>query len=63
MKIEEVKDSLSEWEFLTNLPREIGDFKLKLNNDIKGQILKFATYENEEKHCRLELGFFAYNNE
>lgn len=54
-KITEIEESLKDWEFLKELPKEINGFQLQDGTGIKGQILNIASYVNEEMHCSLDL--------
>ncbi|MBQ7883246.1 MAG: hypothetical protein IJ320_02635 [Phascolarctobacterium sp.] len=54
-KITEIEASLQEWELLQQLPQEMEGFKLCAGTGINGQILNIASYNNEAKHCRLDL--------
>lgn len=54
-KITEIEAALADWDFLKELPQEIGGFKLELGKGIEGQILTMASYINEKMHSHLDL--------
>ena len=54
-KITEIEESLKEWSFLEQLPKEISGFKLREGTGIDGNILNIASYVNDESHCSLDL--------
>lgn len=54
-KIEDIEASLSEWNFLLQLPQQIGSFKKTPGKGIEGQILNIISYVDETHHRRLDL--------
>lgn len=55
--INEIAESLKEWDLLTKLPKNIGEFTFIPGTGIDGQILNIAAYVHEPSHCRLDLTY------
>lgn len=54
-KIEDIAASLPEWDFLKQLPENVGFFVKVPGRGIEGQILSILSYVDEEHHRRLDL--------
>lgn len=55
--IKEIEAQLADWDFLTQLPQQVGSFRLEAGTGIKGQILNIAAYVDQEHHRRLDLTY------
>lgn len=55
--INEIADSIKDWELLSKLPDSIGEFKLVHGSGINGQILTIASYAEKSSRCRLDITY------
>lgn len=55
--IKEIEAQLPDWDFLQNLPAQVGNFTLQPGTGIQGQILNMAAYVDAVHHCRLDLTY------
>lgn len=54
-KIEDIQASLATWDFIAQLPEQVGSFKKQPGRGIEGQMLFMVSYVDEEHYRRLDL--------
>ena len=63
MSIQDIQKSLTQWDFLQQLPKEVAGFNFVQYGSIDGQLLKIAAFENAEQRVSLELYFTSETND
>lgn len=53
--IEEIQKETRQWDFIQELPEQVGQFSKKLVDTIDGQILTICRYEAQELRARLDI--------